>query len=140
MKAIKIVIDTSVAVKWLNAQEEKLVEQADKILKDFERGKCEIFMPELARYEIGNALLHKKMTAPEFKLSLASFYAIPIKFVPEDLEMAKETAEIAVKTGMTYYDACFVTLAKKLGAKLVTDNPRHQGKFAEVKVLALKDY
>lgn len=44
------------------------------------------------------------------------------------------------ETNITYYDASFIALAKLENAQLVTDNPKHQGKTTEVKVIALQDY
>lgn len=136
-----VVIDSSVCVKWLNRKEEVLLTQADKVLKDVEDGKVYLFMPELAKYEVGNALLNKGPELPFINLALEKFYAIPIQFVVEDLELAELTMKIAHESKITYYDASFISLAKKLQADLVTDNPKHQkGKVNGVKVVSLKNY
>lgn len=136
-----VVIDSSVAVKWLNRKEEKLLLQADKILKDVEDEKIYIFMPELAKYEVGNALLNKGPELPLINLALEKFYDIPIQFIIEDFEFAKSTIEIAQNFKITYYDASFISLAEKLNADLVTDNPKHQKqKINGLKVISLKNY
>lgn len=142
MKRKTLVLDSSVIVKWLNSQNEIFLEQADKILKQLEKGKVEIVVPELVKYEIGNAVLNKKLTLPETKSCLATLFAIPINFVPLDLEAAQRTMEISSELNITYYDASFLSLAEKLEAVLVTDNPKHQKKKTEekVKVIAIKDY
>ncbi|MEK7458470.1 MAG: type II toxin-antitoxin system VapC family toxin, partial [Patescibacteria group bacterium] len=72
--------------------------------------------------------------------SLATVYQLPITFVSESEELAKETYRIAQKEGLTYYDASFIALAKQQRALLITDNPKHQGKSTEVEVKSLKDY
>lgn len=142
MKKKILILDSSVIVKWLNSQNETFLEQADKILKQVEKGKAEIIVPELVKYEIGNAILNKKLTLPETKSCLATLYAIPISFIPLDLETAQRTMEIASQLNITYYDASFLSLAEKWEAVLITDNPKHQKKSirGKVKVIAIKDY
>ena len=58
--------------------------------------------------------------------------------------MTQNLAELTYKTGqelnITFYDASFLSVAEQLGATLVTDNVKHQGKSTKVKVIPLKDY
>ncbi len=136
-----LVIDSSVAVKWLNKQNESFIDQADKILKDVQKEKTYLIMPELAKYEIGNALLYKSMPLQNTLGSLATFYDIPIQFVAQDKEQAQVAIQIAHKQQLTFYDASFMALAKEQKATLITDNPKHQKKrIAGLKVISLKDY
>ena len=137
----KIVCDSSVIVKWLTAQNEQRLRQANKILTDAQKGDIEIFAPELAKYEVGNTLLTgKRFPLKETRISLASFYSLPVKFVSESYTQSQETYEIGEKANITYYDACFISLAKLLNATLVTDNPKHQARVKNVKVIALENY
>ena|SRR3989338_6734814 len=141
MNKIKVIIDSSVAVKWINSQNEDLLKQADKILKDLQDKKIEIIMPELAKYEIGNALLNKGMNLIETQTVLEKFYEIPIIFVVEDNNLAKKTIGIAKSFNITYYDAAFLALTQKIDGVLITDNPKHQKKkIKNLKVKILKDY
>lgn len=137
-----LVIDSSVAIKWVNSQDELFVEQANKIMKDQNDAKFKIVMPELAKYEISNALLNKKLSHELLLTSLDDFYYLPIEFYIENIKIAQESMEIASKYSMTYYDAVFVSLAKHLGADLVTENFKHQAKYKgkDVKIIPLKDY
>lgn len=139
-KKKKIVVDSSVIVKWLNSQDEKFLKQADEILKDSETGKVILYSPELAKYEIGNAILYKKLDNTLAKSSLSTLYSLPIIFYPLKEEDALAAEEIAIKNKITYYDAVFVNLAEKIGGILVTDNPKHQSKIKGVKVVSLKNY
>jgi len=141
MKKKQVVIDSSVAVKWFNNKDEDNLKQADKILKDLEEENIEIFMPEISKHEILNALLYKKLSLSLIKTSLLTLYSMPIKFVPLDSDLATETVEIAYKNKITFYDACFLSLAKKLKGELVTDNVKHQGKnVKDIKVIELKNF
>lgn len=141
MKGIKsLIIDSSIGVKWLNQQDEGYLTQADKILKDAEKGKRYIVMPELAKYEIGNAVLYQSPNSDLVNIALEKFYDLPIEFVPQDLTLATLTMEIAYKLKITYYDASFLALAKKLKAPLVTANPKHQKNITDIKIIPLSKY
>lgn len=137
----KIVCDSSVIVKWLSSQGELWVEQANLILVDTREGKTDLFAPELAKYEVGNALLtSKKVPSTQVKISLATLYTLPLQFVSETEKQALYTYKLGEDFEITYYDASFVSLAKLLDATLITDNPKHQAKVKGVKVVALKNY
>lgn len=137
----QLVIDSSVAMKLLYQQNEANISQADLIIKNAQVKGTNLIMPELARYEIGNALLYKKMELPILQRLIERFYVLPILFIPEVLNVAQLTAEIAYIHKITYYDASFMALAMEQKANLVTDNPKHQKKKINgLKVLSLKDY
>lgn len=137
----KTIVDSSVLVKWLNTDNEQYLEQADKLLKKARDGEIELFAPELVKYEFGNVLLKGKQLAPsEALISLSTAYSLPINFVSESEELARETYELAFDLGITYYDASFMSLAKLYDATLVTENIKHQGKSTKIKVKALRDY
>lgn len=135
-----IVVDSSVTVKWINQIDEKLLDQADELLADAQAGSINLLAPELSKYEIGNALLNKKLNLPQAYKSLGTVYRLPVTFVPETEELANQTYRIAQQGSITYYDASFVALAKREKAVLVTDNPKHQTRQVDVRVISLKDY
>lgn len=135
-----VVVDSSVTVKWINQVDEHHLGQADELLTDAQAGSVTLLAPELSKYEIGNALLKKRLELPRAYESLGTVYQLPTTFVPESEELARETYRIAKQAGITYYDASFMALAQQENATLVTDNPKHQGKTKKIKVLALADY
>lgn len=137
----KLVLDSSVLVKWITSQDEELIKEARKILRRFQEGKIKVFVPELTKFEIGNALWKKQIPLSEVSFDLELFYDFPVEFISWDLVLGKKTAEIATENKITYYDAAFIALAEKYKAVLVTDNPKHQKiRSAGVKIVALKDY
>lgn len=140
MSKKRLVVDSSVIVKWINHQDEKLLDKADAILHQARKGNLELISPELAKYEVGSALLYKGMELPAAIESLNLVYDLPIQFIPISVNQASETMEIAFRCHMSYYDASFLSLAKQQQASVVTDNPKHQKKFTDVKVIALADY
>lgn len=135
-----LVIDSSVIVKWLNQTREENLEQADKILNQAMFGEVELFAPELAKYEVGNVLITKGVTASDAQISLNILHSFPINFVPESLDLARQTYFLAESLRITYYDASFLSIAKQYNAVLVTDNIKHQGKESGIKVISLEDY
>jgi len=135
-----VVVDSSVTVKWLNQIDEKLLGQADKLLSDAQVGSVNLLAPELSKYEIGNALLKKKLNLPMAYESLGTVYQLPLTFIPESEELAKQTYKVALQDKITYYDASFIALAQQEDATLVTENIKHQGKSKKVKVVSIKDY
>ena len=136
-----VVVDTSVIVKWVNQDKEENLPQATQILNDVKNNQIELIAPEIARYEVGNALLYSKKLIPsEANISFGTAYSLPITFVAESEDLARETFSLAHKAGITYYDASFLSLAKKYRADLVTENTKHQKSSSGVKVVSLKDY
>lgn len=100
---------------------------ADQIMESALRGEVELLAPELSKYECGN-------------VSLDTAYSLPITFVSESGELAKETYSLAFNLGITYYDASFLSLAKKFDVTLVTENIKHQAKSKGIKVKSLREY
>lgn len=124
-----IVVDSSVAVKWINSQDEENVERADKLIAAIQLGKVLLCMPELAKYEIGNAVRYKTLPIVQAIPSLSLIYKLPIQFYTMDEQMATRALEVAREFEITYYDASFIVLAEKLKSKLVTANYKHQSRY-----------
>ena len=92
----KLVVDSSVIVKWLNQQDEERTTQADTILEDAQKGQVFLITPELAKYEIGNAILsHKEVSIDEFIIIFKDLFLFPIQFINQSIELAYETYKIA---------------------------------------------
>lgn len=142
----RIVPDSSVIVKWVSKDNELNLDEADKLLLDVQDGKVELVAPELAKYEVGNALVKKGLTQSQAFQSLGTIYSLPVAFVPETEKLANEAYQMASQarlsgaTTFTYYDACFTALAKQEDAILVTANPKHQTKVVGVIVVTLGNY
>lgn len=136
-----VVVDTSVAIKWLSRDCEDYIEQADKLLNDALDGKVTLLTPILSKFEVGNVLLFgKKLTIEQASEVLDLYYSLPITFIDESTELSKMTFKYAADLDITYYAAAFVSLCKQYDAVLVTDNIKHQGKATNIKVIPIKDY
>lgn len=137
----RVVVDSSVILKWLNQKDELYLEKAEAILQDAKEGQIQLLAPELAKFEVGNALLvGKKLSLTQGKETLEFLFSLPISFITETEELAKSTFEIGQKLDITYYDAAFLALAKQEKAVLVTDNVKHQRKTTDIKIVPLAKY
>lgn len=138
---LTFVIDTSVAVKWLNPEKEQDLLQAQKLLELLLTQEIKGLVPDLIVYEISNALIKGKgSTSKQLSEYLDHFFALPLIFSPYSLELPKQTGIITEQFGITFYDASFIALAKEADATLITANPKHQAKATDVKVLSLADF
>jgi Predicted nucleic acid-binding protein, contains PIN domain len=98
----------------------------------------------LAKFELGNIVwkevfLHKRISREE-GLRLLSFISKVLNTMNLEDVNCKETEEIALNYGITFYDASYVWLARKLDLPLVTeDNKLRKAVERELKVLSTKD-
>jgi len=137
----KYILDSSVIIKWFNVFNEKDIDKADLILKYAQEEKIELITSELAKYEIGNALLiKKKLPLNQFKKIDHTLEQIPLIFYKETEKSATLSYKFSQKYKITYYDGVFLSLAKIFKATLITENFKHQGKVKEVEVIRLKDF
>lgn len=138
---MKFIVDSSVIVKWLNTTDENNVDEANRLLEDALDKKVILLAPELAKYEVGNVLLKKKQLSPaEANISFGTVSALPIMYIADSEELAKETFSLAHTNTLTYYDASFLSLAKAYNATLITENIKHQGKTSAINVVPLAKY
>ncbi|MBI2616581.1 type II toxin-antitoxin system VapC family toxin [Candidatus Gottesmanbacteria bacterium] len=142
----KVVVDSSVMVKWVKQNNESNIKEANQILVDAQAGKAILIAPELAKYEVGNAILKKGIEVNQANQNLGTISSLPIEFISETPNLAFQTYQMAYEVRLlgdkkfTYYDAAFAALAKKEDAILVTDNPKHQSKIKGVRVVPLAKY
>jgi predicted nucleic acid-binding protein len=139
--AKKLVIDTSVTLKWLAKSNEQRLQQANAILEDIQQKKIVAYLPVIADYEVGNALLKgKKLNPRHAAAALELYYQLPLQRIPLTTTLAAATYKFAHQYNLTFYDAAFVAAAHLLDAVLITDNPKHQGRPKEIAVIPLADY
>ena len=123
--AAKIVVDSSVLVKWIKTKDEQLLNEAHRLLAEIERRHLEIHVPALLLYEIGNILLLK--TDLEFAAlndPISDLEALPFAVAPPAAPLLKRAARLGKELHLTFYDASFLALAVELDCPFVTaDRP-----------------
>ncbi len=81
---------------------------------------CELVAPSLIFYEMANVCWTKLRRAPNQRHELLTALQMP-GLAPETLEVNyRAIVDLAVRTGLTTYDASYLWLANDLGVELVT--------------------
>ncbi len=116
-----LVVDASVAVKWLVAEEHSA--EADRLLQDDD----ELHAPRLMVSEIANALW-RKVRAGEVERNHAPVLMAAVSHMPihwsSDETVCADAVRIAVALDRPAYDCIYLALAHRLGAKLITADRR----------------
>lgn len=117
----KLVVDASVAVKWLNPHE-PLADKATLIRDDYERGHVSLLMPLFWNYEVANginkAVARGHLSEQEGREAIALLLAI--KAQREPLPPPHESYELARKYQRSIYDSWYLSLAEKTGCEFWT--------------------
>lgn len=115
------VVDASVVIKWFIKESES--DQADRLLSD----RYELLAPDLLGPESGNILWKKvqrrELTVEEARLICAALGKQPILISPSSL-VIEPALEIALDTGRTVYNGCYLALAMLTACQLVTADRR----------------
>lgn len=123
--AAKIVVDSSVLVKWVKTRDEELVREARRLLGQIERRGIEVHVPALLLYEVGNILLVKtSLDAAALDDALGRLEALPFLVAPPATPLLRRAARVGRQFGLTFYDASFVALAVELDCAFVTADRR----------------
>jgi predicted nucleic acid-binding protein len=121
---IHLVVDASVAIKWLPPfQQEPLAFEAEKLLDRWEQGVVELIAPDLIWTEIANAhwkaVRQNKCSSGDAQASLAIMHEQELPTVPSE-PLIDLAFRIALLHGRTAYDGLYVALAVTLKSDLVT--------------------
>lgn len=117
-----LVVDSSVALKWLKPQGEQHVEAAEALLDEHESGAVTLHAPTHLMLEVMNALWSHRATKAQIARSLQLLDRLHIRLVEPDFALLSEAVDIAVSHRLTAYDALFAALARRLECELVTDD------------------
>jgi len=132
-----IVLDSSVALKWIFADEDG-AEHANRVRDEHISGINEIAVPTLFFYEISNVLATKvKLSAEE---ALAAFELMSaFEFDVHDLDNSEfmEAMNLAMKQKVSVYDATYHVLASRLGCPFLTADRKFAEKVKSLGVVEL---
>ena len=118
---IRLVVDASVAVKWL--VEEEGSDRADQLLK----GHCALHAPRLLVSEVANAIW-RKARAGEIGRGEAGMLVHAISEMPlywyNDEGLGVDAVRLALAFDRPAYDCVYLALAHQIGAQVVTADAR----------------
>jgi len=121
----KIVVDTSVLIKWIKTKDEELLEEARRLLRQVETKPIDVHVPALLLYEIGNILLLKTdLAAPELDQTINDLESLPFIVAPPATPLLRRAAGVGKQYNLTFYDASFLALAIELDCLLITADGR----------------
>jgi predicted nucleic acid-binding protein len=81
--AAKIVVDTSVLIKWIKTKNEQLLQEARRLLRQVEAKPLDVHVPALLLYEVGNILLLKTdLDAGSLDQAIDDLEALPFIVAP----------------------------------------------------------
>lgn len=135
------VVDSSVVIKWFSAKDEEDIEKA-LILRELHfQKRCEIIIPTLSFYEIGNALRYNPFfDERDVEDAIESLSKMNLEFVPPDKEIGKLAVNIAYQKDITFYDAYFISLAKTSDCQFITADYKCYEKVKDFDfIIRLKD-
>jgi|FLYL01.1.fsa_nt_gi predicted nucleic acid-binding protein len=122
-----LVVDASVAVKWL-LRDEDLVEEADALLRGFAGRRLTLAAPTFIRYEVANvveqARRRLRIDADRAGRMLRLFLSLAIHRTEDDDDLVIAARSLAERFGLSAYDAVYVAQAERLGYALVTNDAR----------------
>lgn len=120
-----MVVDSSVAFKWLFVLGENRVDRAVELLHQHLTGETILIAPSSLPCEVANALRWKKRLAPPEVIELIGYLeAIDIHLVDVTYSRVRSATERAYRHGLTVYDALFLDLAEEFDCPLVTADHR----------------
>lgn len=126
MDAKRIVIDSSVALKW-RLKDEEATNQADELLDDFLSGALDLLTPTLFDYEIANALkvavIKGRLSRDEAITALDDFQHYTIqRFEFRRIQIV--AFRLAYQYQRSVYDSAYMALAQSEGVWFYTGETR----------------
>jgi len=117
----KIVVDSSVLVKWFKTRDEELWKEARNLLAEIEAQLVQVHVPALLLYEVGNILLLKsRLGLAALEEALDRLERLPFVVAPPAAPLLRRAARLGRQLRLTFYDASFLALAVELDCPLIT--------------------
>ncbi|MFZ3063336.1 MAG: type II toxin-antitoxin system VapC family toxin [Actinomycetota bacterium] len=114
-----LVLDSSVLVKWY--LEEPDSNEALEILNKAIDGEIAVLVPDLAFYEVANALISSRLySADQINRYLEALAALGLTISDFDLNCLHVAVETSMECKLAIYDSYFVALADLEDLRLVT--------------------
>ena len=132
-----IVLDASVVLKWIFADEDGGERAAD--FKDAHVSGHEIIaVPDLLFYEIGNVLSTKtRLTEAAIAEAFSLLWEFSLERFDFGLDEFQNCLGLARKYNVTLYDAAYVELSRRLKCTLVTADRKLYEKIKSIKAVEL---
>jgi predicted nucleic acid-binding protein len=124
-----VVVDASVAVKWLLRDEADLAE-ADRLLDALSAGIVTLAAPAQIEVEVANAvrkaILNRRLHAADGQRLIAEWtdsFSRRLRLVP-NAPLIASALSMSISLGVTLFDALYIVHAESVGADLVVADTR----------------
>ena len=120
----KVVVDASVALKWIPGPREVKVEEAKKIYQKIARGEVEGWAPSFLALEMLNILIRKRRADPD--LAVKGIEMVMAKLSTKNLDVGKLVLwkKLMERYGVSGYDSLYLQLAGELGCKVISGDKK----------------
>jgi len=119
MERKEVIVDASVVVKWF--VEEEYSREARLVRDAYANGLIDIAAPSLLPYEVLNALKYSgAFGEEELKEVAKTLEDFQLTLYNLEGKLAEKSVELAMRKGITIYDASYVALAQILNTELYT--------------------
>lgn len=119
-KIIKYVVDSSVIIAYLMEDEQNTPQHAE-LINLHNHKQITFHAPSILPFEIGNALksatLSKRISIVKAKSLYLAYFGLEITLLPIS---HRQTFTLSCTHNMSYYDASYLSLARKLHYPLLT--------------------
>ena len=113
----ELVLDASVLAKWFRSEREENVDQALRLMEDYETGRMHVIVPPLLFIELLSvAQRHWAVTGEAMTGFAARLLTMRFRVQQPDLVGVGRWAS----RGLTAYDACYVALAEERRTVVIT--------------------
>jgi predicted nucleic acid-binding protein len=117
----KIVIDSSVAIKWFVV--EPLTGQALRILEEYRNAGLRLLAPDLIFAEVGNIVwkkcLYQGLAAPDAELIIEAFSQLHIALTSSAV-LLPAAYRLAIATRRTVYDTLYLALSVRENCQFIS--------------------
>lgn len=115
-----VVVDASVAVKWLVTADETGLEAASALLEEHARGTVRLVGPALIAHEVFAVLGRDRRHSGELGEGIRAFFDADVTLVAPDCDLMTLAAEHVRRHGVPVFDSAYSALAQSLGCELAT--------------------
>lgn len=128
-----VVLDTSVIIKWFKSDNEPGLAEAHALKVGFQQGIFQVHAPDLLLYEFGNALrFHAKLSPAAAKAKIGALWSTGLQIELLSSDTAGEAMALAYEYDVTFYDSCFLALAKHRQCDFITADKRFYDKVKKL--------
>jgi len=136
----KVVLDASIVIKWYVKESDSTL--ANIIKDDLERSMIDVLVPSLLFYEVLNVLRYKPdMGEADLEKVARSLDDLQFSVVHPNHEYGMEITWVALRSGITVYDAAYVALARRKSCLLFTADEKLRQRTEEERIIrSLQEY